>query len=505
MQSGKPAVVIGGGIAGTTCALHLSSLVPQLPIVLIEAQSTLKISSNPIAVSNLVTDVSVQTEQSREWCEQRNITLVQARATKLVAGLVATENGLSQPYSVCCIATGASPFIPPPLQVSEFRDFVLTLRDTHSVQQLAGALSGARTILVIGAGSIAMELVHEISGCHVVWLARNHIGGSFFDKRAADALSGVFDIDESSRTDNVKELNALRTARQAYHERHTSVGGSKARDNSIGSSTAAAVGPQWLRLREGPIVYDKTRVLHNPQNPIPFLHGRHEKKLQILEGCEVVQLHKDMKQEWPVIAQLSNGDFLRCDLIIVATGVTANIEWLKDGPIELELPQEGIDGGVVVRAGIMESSMSGVFAAGDCSCVRPTDGSDWFQLRLWSQALTAGRVAAQNMAARLGYGEAYQGLEFDVFAHATKFFGKRVVLLGRYNAQELGNGFKEYERQGEGYLRVVVKDGRVRGAALVGDVDSAEVFENLILTQLNIDWLGENIVDKETDLEDFFD
>lgn len=32
---------------------------------------------------------------------------------------------------------------------------------------------------------------------------------------------------------------------------------------------------------------------------------------------------------------------------------------------------------------------------------------------------------------------------FELFAHTTRFFGARVVLLGRYNAQDLD---EEYER-----------------------------------------------------------
>ncbi|CAN8072272.1 unnamed protein product [Agarophyton chilense] len=474
---------------------------PKLPIVLIDAQSTLRISSVPITVTQLAVDVGVQTDESHMWCENRNIRFLQERAVSLKPGLIVTEHGFSQPYSVCCIATGASPFIPGPLRASEFQNIILTLRDDHSVQHLANALSGSRAILVVGAGGIAMELVHEITNCHVIWLVRNHIGGSFFDERAANALSSLFDIQKPVRSDALKDDDNIEDAGcQRTNPKRINV-----RSISTAPATAAAVGPQWLRLRDSPIHYGKAGVVQKVQAPIAFLHGACEKQIKILEGCEVMQLRKDVKQEWPVMVELSNGDLVGCDRIVVTTGVTANVDWLSDSSIELASFQDGRDGGIVVEAGLLESSVSCVFAAGDCASVRPTGDSDWFQLRLWSQALVHGRVAAQNMAGRLGFGESYAGLEYDVFAHSTKFFGKRVILLGRYNAQGLGRGYREYERCGEDYLRVVVKDGRVRGAILVGDVDGAEVFENLILTQLNIDWLGERIVDKETDLDEFFD
>ena len=76
--------------------------------------------------------------------------------------------------------------------------------------------------------------------------------------------------------------------------------------------------------------------------------------------------------------------------------------------------------------------------------------SHWFQMKLWSQARTMGHYAAQCMHEELlgltqeeekdaitGRGTA-NDIAFEVFAHVTRFFGYKVVLLGRYNAQGLG-------------------------------------------------------------------
>ena len=41
---------------------------------------------------------------------------------------------------------------------------------------------------------------------------------------------------------------------------------------------------------------------------------------------------------------------------------------------------------------------------------------------------------------------------FELFAHVTQFFGFKVVLLGRYNAQGLGNDYEILLRCTKGWL-----------------------------------------------------
>ena len=43
-----------------------------------------------------------------------------------------------------------------------FDRFVLTIRDTESVEALSCRLSGARRVLLVGSGGVAMEFVHAV-------------------------------------------------------------------------------------------------------------------------------------------------------------------------------------------------------------------------------------------------------------------------------------------------------------------------------------------------------
>jgi hypothetical protein len=58
-------------------------------------------------------------------------------------------------------------------------------------------------------------------------------------------------------------------------------------------------------------------------------------------------------------------------------------------------------------------------------------------MRLWSQARSMGELAAYSMRGALG--EVLGGFSFELFQHATRFFGKRVVLLGRFNGAGLAH------------------------------------------------------------------
>lgn len=53
--------------------------------------------------------------------------------------------------------------------------------------------------------------------------------------------------------------------------------------------------------------------------------------------------------------------------------------------------------------------------------------------------------------------------------------------------------------------QVIVVDGRLRGAMLVGDTSLAETFENLILSATDVSTLGDELLSRDVDIEDFFD
>lgn len=514
----KVAVIVGGGVAGTSCALQLHSLAPSTQILLIDPRPSLKLCRVLSPVTSTIQETDICEENAEPWCRHRNITFLRSRAIALSLNRVTVEDGSHIQFDTCCLASGARPFIPSALRNPKFAHCVLPLRDTDSIECLRRSLSSARRVLVVGAGGIGMEVVHEISGCELVWVVKGtHIGGLFFDERVASFIESHQNLANMAMNSPHSELSPELLSKNVY----TNVT-SENEANKPESMSASAVGPNWMGQRERatlfdtngePIISDDSekarrggRLEANTSNPTSkdSSVGYGHSSVRVFTQCEVVELQSDKTGNWAVNAKLSNGTSISCDVIIVGTGVSPNVEWTHDSGLVY-----GDDGGISVRPNEMKTNIgASLFAAGDCTHVVEDLQSDWVQIRTWGQALAGGRAAANGMAICLGIAEENigMGLEFDVFAHSTRFFGQRIVLLGRWKAQGLPDGFTILEGNREtSFVQVVLHNGRVRGAVLVGDVDNAEVFENLIVGQMDVAWMGEDLVDESIDLENYFD
>ena len=82
------------------------------------------------------------------------------------------------------------------------------------------------------------------------------------------------------------------------------------------------------------------------------------------------------------------------------------------------------------------------------------------------------------------------------------------MLLGKYNAQGLTRDEHELlvrVTKGVEYVKTVMVGGRMVGAILIGDTDLEETFENLILNEMDLSRFGEDLLDPNIDIEDFFD
>lgn len=247
---------------------------------------------------------------------------------------------------------------------------------------------------------------------------------------------------------------------------------------------AGALGPDWLQDLD---IGDRQR----------------DRSVSIETNAEVVRLHHYCSGDWSVCVELTNGRRIDCDFVVSATGVTPNTDPFLAGN-DFSLAE---DGGMIVDES-MRTSVDSVYAAGDICTPGWELSPHWFQMRLWSQARQMGQFAALCMSshARLDPSPTLD-ICFELFAHVTQLFGRKLVLLGLFNGQKLGKKYTALVRvtPGEEYVKAVVCDGRVQGALLLGDTDLEETFENLILSQLDVSHLGDDLLSPHVDLEDYFD
>ena len=166
-------------------------------------------------------------------------------------------------------------------------------------------------------------------------------------------------------------------------------------------------------------------------------------------------------------AYMKSGAEVGFDILILAVGVRANTALVKN------------IGGDVNR-GIsvderMETSVSGVYAAGDCA-----EGTDMSLgakrvLAIMPNAYMQGYTAGVNMAG----GDAV----FDnaIPMNSIGFFGLHIMTAGTYD------GDCSEIRNGDAIRRFFVKDGYLRGFIIIGDTERAGIYTSLIRNRVPLD------------------
>lgn len=165
--------------------------------------------------------------------------------------------------------------------------------------------------------------------------------------------------------------------------------------------------------------------------------------------------------------QLDDGTQVPADFVIVATGVRANLELARAA-------------GIATRRGILvnsrlETSVLGVYAAGDVVETRDIVTGESFVSGIWTNAVAMGQVAGENMAGRL---REYEGA-FSLL-NAMDLAGIPVISIGLINPPE-GAGYQvSTTRRGAIYRKLVFHEERLVGMVLVGDIRRAGVYASLI-------------------------
>jgi small subunit ribosomal protein S18b len=290
-----------------------------------------------------------------------------------------------------------------------------------------------------------------------------------------------------------------------------------------------------------------------------------------LDLCtEVAELHVlPPSSPFPLALLLTTGKRVEVDLVVSATGVRPNTApWADEANFVCSE-----DGALVVDE-CLRTSVPDVYAAGDCACLRfseaflalnssPERPLLFHQQRLWAHAKLLGLYAARSLS---GLYEAelaeLDGFNFMLFAHTSVLLGRKAVLLGLHNLQNLGGPERVRELVRSGALRTLVRcrperraeliklhllHGRLIGALLLGKMDAAdgsvpahahsggccgggrgssgsgggdvgfltaegadaleleETCENLMLNQTDLSEFGDFLNEFDVDLADYFD
>jgi len=515
MSFNKTVVIIGGGIAGTSCAQHIATYSPDIKVILIAATDVIKTAVTTQKITRLCQEVNV-VETKGGLYEQR------FNNVQVIVGFVSTvnanehycelSNGTRYDYDKLCICTGALPnsiidgictgALPNsiiddictgalPNSIIDDNEYVMTLRDTDNVRNLIQKISKSKKIIVIGNGGIALELIYELKQCEVCWCIRDdYIGSTFLDQGASAFLLPRLNQVETQDIGNRKADQLVFKRKRHKVEREEFSTNDNPKVSSSKVVTGSALGPDWCSNHEisGSLTSDEQRNIH------------------VEYSCETNRIYTSTKPTdiWNVYVELSNGKTIGADYIISATGVKSNINFQLISTETLKLSDDHF---ICVNDN-MQTNIKDLYAAGDiCNTTWPK-ASNWFQMKLWTQALQLGAYAGRCIAENFDNTQSTLDFCFELFTHATTFFGFKVILLGNYNFQNLNhsecNILLRYTNDVE-YVKLVLMNGRVQGAILIGETDLEETIENLILNQLDVEFLGESLLDPQVDIEDYFD
>lgn len=155
---GRTLAVVGGGVAGVTCAQELCRLCStEDTVVLISSQKLVKRAVVVDSISETVEDVELVVERGDEiFAGLENVKYVVGAVQGLdpERKMLLLDTGESLGYDEICICTGASP------RNVLGSDCVTTLRDTDSVVALCKELEHCSTLMVVGNGGIALDVVY---------------------------------------------------------------------------------------------------------------------------------------------------------------------------------------------------------------------------------------------------------------------------------------------------------------------------------------------------------
>lgn len=208
-------------------------------------------------------------------------------------------------------------------------------------------------------------------------------------------------------------------------------------------------------------------------------------------------------------ALLSTGESLKCDLVGVAIGVRPHIRLAREAGLRC-------DRGVLVDE-YLRTSDPDIFAAGDVAQIRDRWSGEYRTDSLWPSAMASGRAAGANM---VGANEPY---EKKVPFNVARLCGIMLTAIGQAAARrspeekhlEISRGASQvwtampaaqYVRllrtKGTNSVRLLVRDGILAGALILGDQSLATPLIELIAAGVDVSPILPQLQDPSVPLTD---
>ncbi len=178
---------------------------------------------------------------------------------------------------------------------------------------------------------------------------------------------------------------------------------------------------------------------------------------------------------------LNSGKKINADGVVVAVGVSPNVDLAKDANLK-------VDKGVVVND-YMQTSDENIYAAGDVAQAYDVVYGTKRPIPILPLAARQGRTSALNM---LGMDVKYKG----GFPMNSIAIGKTsFISMGIVDSDELE--ILSFERDGEYRKFLIDEDNRLRGMILVNNIEKAGMFNWMIQNKFDVSWIKDAFLNSD--------
>lgn len=180
--------------------------------------------------------------------------------------------------------------------------------------------------------------------------------------------------------------------------------------------------------------------------------------------------------------ELSDGSIIPYDMLLVAVGTRPNLDLIKDSGIECNR-------GILVDE-YLKSSAPDIFAAGDVAEAVNRLSNEYVTSYIWPNAIAQGKCAAYNMA-----GVCQPFSDISVMQNMVQMRDMPFTSMGLVNPKG-----EEYEVlmlndfENGIYKKLVLKDNKLKGMILIGDVKKANTLGSLIRKETDVSDIKHTLV-----------
>lgn len=193
-----------------------------------------------------------------------------------------------------------------------------------------------------------------------------------------------------------------------------------------------------------------------------------------------VQEIRGMKKIKEVMLQ--DGKVIPAEMLVFAIGVAPAVEVFLNSGLK-------INRGILVNQK-METNIAGLYSAGDVVEMENLTTGRKQPIAIWPNATQGGSVAGANI---LGEERIFSG-SFPM--NSVEIYGIPTISMGFTEPPEEGYEVL-FDCEGSRYKKIVLKDGRIVGAVLVGNVERAGIFCSLIKEQVDVSPFKERLLEED--------